>query len=121
MNSVRILIIEDDRDFAETLGDALELEGHHVRIALSGEGGLEAFAEERFELTFMDVKLPGMNGVDSFFAIREVDPEAKVVIMTGYTERPLIERARDGGVWQVMQKPMSIERVLELIRISTEA
>ena len=56
MNSLKIFVVEDDVDFAEGLAETLEMEGHEVEIATSGEEAIARFKEKDFDLTFMDVK-----------------------------------------------------------------
>ena len=79
MKNLRILVVDDDRDFAEGIADALELHGHEIAVAHSGEEALETFTETEFDLTFMEVKMPGWNGVESFREFRRRFPGAKVV------------------------------------------
>ena len=76
MNSLQILVVDDDYDFAESLAEVLEDRGHVITIANSGEEAIEVFNNDKFDLIFMDVKLPGMNGVESFLAIRAAHPTA---------------------------------------------
>jgi CheY-like chemotaxis protein len=103
----RILIVEDDHDHAESLADILEARGHHVELAHSGEHALERFCEADFDLTLMDVKLPGMNGVETFFKFRRVRPDARVMLMTGYSVEHLVAQAVENGALGVLRKPFS--------------
>ena len=102
-------------DFAEGLAETLEIEGHEVEIANSGEEAIARFKEKDFDLTFMDVKLPGKNGVESFLEIRALKPEARVMMMTGYSLQHLLDEAMDGGALGVLKKPFDIDAVVELV------
>ncbi len=118
MNSkkkLRVLVVDDDADFAEGVADTLQLEGHDVAIASTGEGALETFTEFEFDLTFMDVKLPGSNGVESFLEIRRRFPGARVVIMTAFSLDNLLDQAREQGVIGMFHKPLPMSRVLALL------
>ncbi len=75
--SARILVIDDDRDHADSIVDILMMRGHAVEAAFSGESGVEIFREGYFDLVFMDVKLPGMNGVETFFEFKKIRPDAR--------------------------------------------
>lgn len=114
MNSLKIFIVEDDMDFAEGLAEILELEGHEVETANSGEEAIARFQEKDFDLTFMDVKLPGKNGVESFLEIRALKPEARVMMMTGYSLQHLLDEAMNGGALGVLKKPFDIEVIINL-------
>jgi len=115
MNKAHVLVVDDDRDFAESLADVIEAHGHQVKIAYSGEEAVEYFGVEHFDITLMDMKLPGMNGVQSFARFRELKPDAKVVMMTGYSVEDLIKQAQDEGALAVFQKPIDIDKVLDYI------
>ncbi len=116
MGPFRILVVDDDMDFAEVMADALELNGHRVEIALSGEEAIRKFRVGRYDITFMDVKLPGMNGVESFMEIRRLKPDARVVMMTAFGVRRLLDTAISNGAWGVFRKPMDIEKMLGMLR-----
>jgi len=103
----RILIVDDDGDHAESLADILELQGHEVELADSGETALLRFAETDFDLIFMDVKLPGMNGVETFLSFRRMREKAHVFMMTGYSVEQLVAEALDKGALGVLYKPFS--------------
>lgn len=110
-----ILIVDDDRDHAESIGDVLDMRGYAIEIAVSGEEALAKFAGGRFDLTLMDVRLPGMNGVETFFHFRRLRPDAKVILMTGYSVERLIEDALKGGALGVLRKPFSVEKLVEAV------
>ncbi len=112
--SLKILVVDDDVDNACSLGELLEMEGHHVKVVHSGEDALKAAHEDDFNISFMDVVLPGMNGVESFLQIRRVRPMARVYMMTGYSVEQLLTQALDGGALGVLEKPFDPESILSL-------
>jgi DNA-binding response OmpR family regulator len=116
MNEPKIFVVDDDRDFAEGLADVLELRGYEVDLAFSGEEAIAKFKENDYDITFMDVRLPGMNGVESLRTLRRLKPGARVVMMTGYSVPQLLDEALDEGAWAVLQKPFDMEQVLEMVR-----
>ena len=79
MKNINVLIVDDDRDFAESLAMVLDGRGYQVDTVHSGEGAIRKFREKDFDIAFIDVKLPGKNGVESFMEIRKIKPEARVV------------------------------------------
>jgi two-component system response regulator HydG len=113
--ATRIFVIDDDLDLAESLADVLEARGFEVEIAHTGEEGVARFADGAFDLVFMDVKLPGMNGVDSFLAMKAMRPDARVMLMTGYGVEELLQRAIDSGALGVLHKPFAITEALAVL------
>ncbi len=115
MAKLQILVVDDDRDFAESLADVLELDGHSVEIAFSGEEAIQRFATRTYDLAFFDVRLPGKNGVESFMEIRRRHPEAKAIMMTGYSVPQLLDQALANGAWDILPKPLDLERLQQLL------
>jgi DNA-binding NtrC family response regulator len=116
MKELDILVVDDDRDFAESMAEALELQGHAVQLASNGEGAVGKLRERDFDVIFMDVKLPAMNGVESFLKIHKLKPQTKVAMMTGFSVDQLLEQAVENGAWAVFHKPIDMEQVLEMLR-----
>ena len=115
MRPLRIFVVDDDRDFAEGVALSLELAGHEVAFAYSGEEAVRMFREQTFDVTLMDVRMPGMGGVESFFEFKKIRPEAKVILMTAYTVEDILKQAIEAGAMGVMHKPFSSEQLLEAL------
>jgi two-component system response regulator HydG len=115
MRPLRVLVVDDDQDFAASLALLMGGRGYAVELASSGEEAIAKFREQDFDVTFMDVKLPGKNGVESFMEIRKLKPAARVVMMTGYSVGQLLEQAVSQGAWGVLDKPLDILRVLNML------
>jgi two-component system, NtrC family, response regulator HydG len=112
--TVRIMIVDDDQDLAESLADLLQVHGYDVDIAKDGRDALEHARAQDFDITLMDVRMPVMNGVDSFLAIRKIKPQARIVMMTGFKE-PILAKATAAGAEGPLQKPFSPEDMLHVV------
>ena len=112
---MRILIVDDDRDFAESLVEVIENMGYEVEMAFSGEEAVQKLTEQDFDLTLMDVKLPGINGVEAFLKVRENKPQAKFVMMTAYSVEGLLTRAIEEGALGVLNKPFDIDHLVRIL------
>lgn len=108
---LRILVVDDDHDHADSLADLFRLEGHEVEVAYSASEAIRVFLTNDFDLAFMDVVMPGMNGVESFLEIRRSKPDAKVYMMTGYSVEDLLRQATENGALGVLNKPMDPAKV----------
>ena len=115
MNTLEILVVDDDFDFAESLGEVLSDKGHKVTIAHSGEEAIEIFQTSEFDLTFMDIKLPGVNGVESVIKIRSIRPTARCYMMTAYSTEQLLQQAITSGVLGIMSKPINIPKLFGML------
>ena len=112
---LKILVVDDNRDNADSLAELFGLEGHEVQVAYSGEEAISAYLSCDFDLAFMDVMMPGMNGVESFLEIRRMKPRAKVYMMTGYSIDQLLQQAIDNGAMGVFGKPVDLGKVMTAI------
>jgi two-component system, NtrC family, response regulator HydG len=113
--SLHILIVDDDRDNAASLGELFELCGHTIRVVHSGEAAIAAYRADEFDIAFMDVVMDGKNGVDSFLEIKRSHPDAKVIMMTGYSVEQLLQEAVSNGALGVMTKPVEANEALQLL------
>lgn len=116
MRPLDIFIVDDDRDFAESLVDILRDEGHRVELAFDGESAVRRVREREFDVTLMDVRLPSMNGVESFFEIRKINPRARVVMMTAYSVEQLLSQAIEHGAIGVLRKPFETDHLLATLK-----
>lgn len=115
MKTLKILVVDDDQGFAKSLSNLMSAEGYQVDMAFTGEEAISKFQEQEFDITFMDVKLPGKNGVESFFEIQKLKPEAKVIMMTAYTVEQLLQQAIEGGAVATLRKPFDMDEVLQVL------
>jgi CheY-like chemotaxis protein len=110
-----VLIVDDDRDLADSLADFIEANGYKACVASNGQEAIERYREHDFDMAFMDVRMPVMNGVDSFLEIRRLRPDAKIVMMTGFRE-PIVEKALQGGAAGLLLKPFELSDLLKNLR-----
>ncbi|HKJ05273.1 MAG TPA: response regulator [Geopsychrobacteraceae bacterium] len=113
-----VLIIEDDPDFSMSLELVLGLRDLTAIKAPSAEDAL-LFLEEQSEeigLAFMDIKLPGMNGIECLRNIHSRWPDIPCVIMTGFRDSERLESARSAGAAEILLKPFAMEQFLTLVK-----
>jgi len=102
-----ILIIDDDEAILDSCRQVFDKEGHTVKLARDGAEGLRLFKEEFFHLVFLDLKMPGMDGMEVLRRIREESAETPVVIITGFgTIESAVEAMREGA-FHYMSKPFT--------------
>ncbi len=102
-----VLVVDDLRSMCLTLGRILEGEGHNVVTVEDGYQAIEAVRKTRFDIIFMDTKMPGIDGVETFREIKRINPEAAVIIMTGYASMETAVDAVNQGAYAYFVKPVS--------------
>ncbi|MDP3729278.1 MAG: response regulator [bacterium] len=112
-----ILITDDDPNTRETFKDVLEAKGYKVATAATGEEAIERSRERPSDILFMDMKLSALNGLETYLAIKEINPKVIAVIITGYYEetKDLVDKALEKGVYTYLKKPLDMDKVLDLI------
>ncbi|HOY64645.1 MAG TPA: response regulator, partial [bacterium] len=109
-----ILIVDDDIQLRNSFEKLLANEGYEVRTAATGEEGVEAVKKDPPDLVIMDVRMPGMSGLEAFKMIRDRDPKQTVIVMTAFgTTETAIEATRMGAFDYIL-KPFDIPDALEL-------
>ena len=115
MRSLNILIVDDDEDYAESLSELLRLHRHHTVIARGGAEAVAKVAERSFDIVFMDIRMPGMNGIEALKALRSIRPGASVVMMTAYSVDEMLSDAVNLGARGVLHKPLKLSKLLDLL------
>ena len=115
MREIKILVVDDDMGICQSLGDILEAKGYQVDIALDGFQAIGKVKEKDFDVILLDIKMPGINGVETFRRIKKISLKPRVIMITAYAVEDLIREAHDEGVYKVLRKPLEMERVIGLI------
>jgi CheY-like chemotaxis protein len=111
----RILLVDDNEEFLDSTRDVLDDEGYEVVTATSGEEGIELAGAQTFDVILMDIKMPGMNGVESFIEMKRRNPGVKVIMVTAYSVEDLMRQALDEGVFAVLSKPLDMDDLFRTI------
>jgi two-component system nitrogen regulation response regulator NtrX len=112
----RVLVIDDEPGVRGALVQLLEYEGVEARAVGSGAEGLASYEEWRPAVTFLDVKMAGMDGLETLKKLRALDPAAVVVMISGHaTIRDAIE-ATQSGAYDILEKPLDTDRILVTLR-----
>ncbi|HXG02082.1 MAG TPA: response regulator [Candidatus Binatia bacterium] len=118
---MRILIVDDEPQVAEILARSLEREGHQASIATSGEEALRRIHPQEPDAVFLDVSMPGMNGLDVLAEVRRLRPSLPVVIITGHATPEEVEQVKRLGAVDVIEKPAPLTHYqLALRRLALE-
>jgi len=110
-----ILVVDDNLSIVKTMSFVLVRKGYIVATASDGKEALERVRETAFDLIFMDIKMPLMDGVETYRKIKEIRPGASVVMMTAYAVEDLVQDALREGAYGVLYKPLDMERAVSII------
>ncbi len=116
----RVLIIDDEPGIRSALKQVLEYEEMEVRVASSGGEGLTMYADFRPHLVFLDVKMAGLDGLETLQRIRALDPAAVVVMISGHGTIQTAVEATQRGAFDFLEKPLDTDRLLVTVRNALE-
>ena len=110
-----ILIVDHNETLVTTISMILNRKGYQVETAFNGQEAIDLTKTRPFNLIFLDLKMPGMNGLDVMKHIRKIRPKANILIMTAYGSQEYNTEAIDAGAIHVLHKPFNMVEVLSLI------
>ena len=114
--TARVLIADYEAGIRAVLAQLLEYEGYEVRAVASGREGLAAYEEWRPTLVFLDVKMEGMDGLETLRRLRALDPAATVVMISGHATLRDAVAATQAGAYDILEKPLDTDRILVTLR-----
>jgi len=114
--SRRILGIDDEQGIRAALGQLLEYEGYEVRTHANATDGIAEYQKWRPHLVFLDVKMAGMDGMEALKRLREIDPAATIVMISGHATIRTAVEATQLGAYEILEKPLDTDRILVMLR-----
>ena len=111
----KILLVEDEAVVRESVRDWLVEDGYDVECVGTGEEALERIKEEEFGVVVLDLRLPGVDGLQVFEHVKEVTPETKGIIITAYPSRETQEKAKRMGLLDYLPKPFKVEELEKIV------
>ena len=111
----KILIVDDEKMICEEFRDILVEDGHEVSFALGGQEGIDRVQQESFDLIFLDVLMPRMEGREAFEKMKQVRSDVKVAIMSGYMPHNKEQEVLSLGAVACLRKPLDLTKVRALI------
>ncbi len=115
MTSLRILVVDDEQSICLLLQDVLARFGHTVTTCQDGATGLSVAQEATLDVVFLDIRMPGMGGLEALKRLRDFQPEATFVMITGYAKDDIIDEALQSGASACLCKPFSLSQVKKLL------
>jgi len=112
---MKILVVDDDPIIRKLLLEVLTNDGHQVTVAENGAEALEEARKQKFELLFLDVHMPVMNGLEALINVRKLFPGMPVAMMDSYPDQ-LVQQARREGALTCIHKPFDLREIRKIIK-----
>jgi CheY-like chemotaxis protein len=112
----KIMVVDDDDSLRFTFTTILEDAGFEVTAASDGLEGVEMAAKHHFDLIFLDVRMPGLGGIEACRRIKEISPDTIIILLTALATQALIDQALEEGAFAVHHKPFDVWKLTNLVR-----
>jgi DNA-binding NtrC family response regulator len=114
-NQSSILVVDDDPDICRNLSDILTDLGYHVDTATGGRAALELVRQHSYEVALLDLKMPDMDGLTLYREIKKLQADTVAIVVSAYASGAVTDEALTAGAWQVLPKPVDLDRLLCLV------
>ncbi len=111
----KVLVVDDDSGITDTLEDIFQDAGYDVTTASDGYSAIEKVKEGSYDVALLNIKMPGMNGVETYREIKKISPSIRVILMTAYSVLDLVKNGLEEGAVGVFYKPLNIDKVLDFV------
>jgi len=116
----KVLLVDDEREFVETLSDRLVMREMGSAVAYDGESALELIKTDEPEVMILDLRMPGIDGIEVLRRVKQTNPEIEVIILTGHGSEADRETCMGLGAFAYLQKPVDIEKLSATIKSANE-
>jgi DNA-binding NtrC family response regulator len=119
-DAIRVLLVDDEPVFVDTMSKVLKARGYGVGAAAGGVEALEELRFNRYDVVVLDLRMPGMDGIETLERIRKQDPLLPVILLSGHADMSKAVEAMEHGAVDYMLKPAPVDKLCERIRSAVE-
>lgn len=112
MDELRVLIVDDEVEFLDTLAKRLSKRKLQVSCSTSGEDAIRILKERPLDVVILDVKMPGMDGIEALREIKRMNPLLEVIMLTGHANVEVAIQGMELGAFDYLMKPIDIDELL---------
>ncbi len=111
----KILLVDDNEELCRNLSDILEFKGYEVNTVFDGSQAIENIKNNAYDVVVMDVKMPGLSGIETLKLAKQISPGLKVIMITAFADDFVYKTGFKTDELEIMQKPMDIDKFLARI------
>jgi len=115
MKEMKVLLVDDEEEFVKTLAERIEMREVKSGVALNGEEALKAMDEDLPDVMVLDLKMPGIDGLEVLRRAKKAYPGVQIIMLTGHGSEKDEKEARRLGVFEYLQKPVEFEKLMRTI------
>ncbi len=115
MKEMKVLLVDDEEEFVRALSERMEMRDVKSDIALNGEEALKSMDEDLPDVMVLDLKMPGIDGMEVLRRAKKAYPGVQIIMLTGHGSEKDEKEARRLGVFEYLQKPVNLEKLMRTI------
>jgi DNA-binding NtrC family response regulator len=108
MSQTKVLVVDDEAEFASALTERLNLRNYDTKTASNALEALSSIHQDRPDVVLLDLRIPGMDGIEILRAIKQYDQSIEVIMLTGHGDKESVEEGMKGGIFEYIMKPIDI-------------
>ncbi len=116
MEEIKVLLVDDEEDFVRTLAERIRMRDLDSNVALNGQEALRIVEDDIPDVMVLDLRMPGIDGMEVLRRVRKAYPEVKVIILTGHGSKKDEEEARRLGAFDYLEKPADVNKLIDTIK-----
>lgn len=116
MRKIKLLLVDDEEEYVRTMAERLAMRDVSSQVALNGEEALRVVEEDTPDVMVLDLRMPGIDGMQVLERVRRDHPHVQVIILTGHGSEQEERRARDLGAFEYMEKPADVRQLMDTVR-----
>jgi len=116
MESIKVLLVDDEDEFVKALSERIEMHDLDSDVALNGEEALRLVDDEVPDVMVLDLKMPGIDGMEVLRRVKKAYPEIQVIMLTGHGSEKDAEEARRLGAFEYFEKPTPMDKLVQTIK-----
>jgi len=120
-DKIKILLVDDEKEFVQTLSQRITMREITANVALDGEQALELVSDEVPDVMVLDLRMPGIDGIDVLQRVKAAYPEVQVIILTGKGSKKDEKEAKRLGAYDYLEKPVEVDTLVDKIRRAYKA
>jgi DNA-binding NtrC family response regulator len=116
MKKIKLLLVDDEKEFVTSLAERIKMREMGSDIALNGEEALQIVSDQVPDVMVLDLKMPGIDGMEVLRRVKKAYPDVQVIILTGHGSEKDEKDARRLGAFDYLQKPVDIDKLVQYIK-----
>jgi DNA-binding response OmpR family regulator len=118
MKQIKVLLVDDEEEFVQTLAERIEMREIGSDVALNGEQALKKVDADAPDVMVLDLKMPGIDGMEVLRQTRKAYPHVQIIMLTGHGSKKDEKEARRLGAFEYLQKPVPIDELVKKIKLA---